>query len=162
MAFAIGSISSPAPATGFLYGTVVTPDLMNLVCGNINGWIQGTNNLWPAVSGTTAPTPAFTKNVVYGDILPIAWGQWGNGPGFLRGANIASFVRNSAGNYTITLNTAAASANDLAIFTTANNAVGSVFNCQTFSGTGASFSVFTSVAGTPTDPSKLAWVCFGV
>jgi hypothetical protein len=162
MAFAIGSISSPAPATGFLYGTVVTPDLMNLVCGNINGWIQGTNNLWPAVSGTTAPTPAFTKNVVYGDILPIAWGHWGNGPGFLRGANITSFVRNSAGNYTVTLSVAAASANDLAIFATANNATGTVFSVQAHSNTGSAFDIFVTVAGTPTDPNKLAWLCMGV
>jgi hypothetical protein len=39
MAFTTGLISSPAPATGFLYGTVVTPDWANLVSGNINDYI---------------------------------------------------------------------------------------------------------------------------
>jgi hypothetical protein len=150
------------PVVTWQNGTVVTPSFLQTVQDDVNALIQGQLPLTGTVSGTTVPTPAFTKSILYSDILPLCWGQWGNGPGFTRGANVASFTRNSAGNYTISMNTGAASTSDFVILATPMNAGGTIFTCQTLVVSATTFSIFTNVGGVATDPNKLGWVVFGV
>lgn len=156
---ATGLITSPSP---WLLGTVATPVWFQSVQDNINGWLNGTSNLWPTVTGITTPTPTFTKNVVYGDILPLAWGIYKNGAGFTGGANIASFVRNSAGNFTVTLSVGSTNTDTIMGIACVSNAVGTKFDYQTEVTGLSSFNIYTSVAGTPTDATRTYFVAYGI
>lgn len=160
---AIGLITNPIT---WLNGTVLTPTWAQTVQDNINAWINGVNtiganSLTGAATSTTTPTPAFSKNTLYGDILPLAWGVYKNGSGFTAGANVSSFVRNSAGNFTITLITNATNTDTIMAIPGVSNAAGTRFDYQV-SVTGLStFDIYTSVGGVATDATRTYFVAYG-
>jgi hypothetical protein len=189
MPFTTGLISSPAPATGFLYGTVVTPDWANLISGNINFFygavgngtlsaysltLDGVGNqavtgvagglkLSAAGTGTTTPTPTPVASTMYKDLIPLAYGRFAGASGSMtRGFNVSTITRGSAGSYTVTLINSATTGSDMIVVASPNRSTAAVFTAQV-NVTGANaFDVYTFVAGVATDPTAVSFVVFGI
>lgn len=68
MALPTGSILSPDPAVGWLNGTVFAPSWANLVQGNVNGWVAGTNSqagaIVDGIGGVTSGARGATSALV--------------------------------------------------------------------------------------------------
>lgn len=133
---AIGQITSPIT---WLLGTVVPPAWLQSVQDNINGFLAGTDSILGLVldgvggqssspvaggltvtasaGGTLLPTPAFTRGVTYVQSPPFLLVHGSNSGGIYAGINVTNAVRNSVGNYTITLNTAIPTANTHLVLT---------------------------------------------
>jgi hypothetical protein len=77
-----------------------------------NGVFGGTLSAGGSAGGVAAPTPAFVRGTLYKEsgIFAAALVSSAAGGTFISGFNIASFVRNSTGVYTLTMNAAAVSA----------------------------------------------------
>lgn len=180
---AIGVISSPAT---WLNGTVLAPswaqnvqDNVNLFYGAVgNGTLSaysltvdgtgnqsitgvaGTVKVSAGCFGTATPTATASRYSLYKESIPLAWLVAGSTGLLTGGFNILSVVKNSTGNYTVNLNSAA-------VANTSNVVVASVTGGTAGIATGGfsaigttSFNVFTfNTSGTATDFGFSA-ICF--
>ncbi len=150
-------------------GAVVAPAAGSLV---VSGAMSGaslaltgaittatTATVTSTANGTSAPTPTISKGVLYGDLLPIAWGVFNSGGTLVRGVNIAACAKTGTGAYQVTLTTAGADSSMAIIVTplvvaarmiTVGLSSSTVFTVQTYNSSAAatdtqsSFVVFSA------------------